>query len=136
MNGAEHRVVESRNWAPGRSVGPFRFGAEVLPIVADLGLKPCRFEVSCGAFFSTQCPAPTRASSSPGGRISEICCRDSLRYDGLELLGRGRDPVRLILGRGDDVADHATLGLTLRLRDGRTAIGICGPANAAFALDV
>ena len=141
MSNPVFQPVESWEWTPGRSVGPFLFGAEVLLIGAEFGFEPCTFCSSKGNLSFYACPNSRARVFHAEGRITGVCCQFSLRYEGQELLERDREYVRRILGREDDAAsvsaaDYATLGLTLWFEEGRTTSGTCGPAGDSMTLDV
>lgn len=126
--------VDSWEWRPGRSVGPFRFGSDANAVIERFGL--CKLEPDCpGAYWETyEIPGHESRISTEGGKISSINCWDRLSYKGFDLLTLTINEARAILGpeeQAESVGEGAmavyynSLGLTLWTSDGKIESATC-----------
>lgn len=127
--------VDSWMWIPGKSVGPFQFGAEARTVIHQFGLR--KLEPAClNAFWDTyEIPGLESRISTEQDRISSINCWDRLFYHKVDILTLNLDEVRFILGPEEEAESigetalmavyYRHLGLTLWTENGWVNSATC-----------
>jgi hypothetical protein len=128
--------VDSWDWMPGISVGPFQFGSDASAVIERLGLR--KREPDCsGAFWeSYEIPGHESGVTTEDNKISSVSCYEHLWYNSFDILNMNIYQARLILGleeksmphpyvEGTLVVYYDRLGLTLFIDNGRIKSATC-----------
>ncbi|WP_406697891.1 hypothetical protein V5E97_03465 [Singulisphaera sp. Ch08] len=127
--------VDSWEWIPGKSVGPFQFGAKARAVIARFALR--KLEPACpDADWDTyEIPGRESCLSTEDDRISSINCWDHLYYKDSDILTLSRDEARALLGPEEEseplgetslmAVYYHSLGLTLWIEDGWIKSATC-----------
>ena len=122
-------------WVPGKSIGPFTFGARAEPYIADYSLRKRRPDCSVADWETYEFPGFESLIVVEMGRLVELHCEDEVEYDDRDLIGMLSVDVRELFGKEDRKDEnvgfgHALyydeLGLTLFLENEVVSALSCG----------
>lgn len=102
--------IDSWEWVPGVSVGPFQFGSDAKAVIDRFSLRKLDRVSSVVYWENYEIPGHESDITVEDNKISSVNCWDSLKYKEFDILKLHLDEVRVILGpeEGAEIAYEGT----------------------------
>ena len=128
-------LVDSWQWVPGKSVGPFQFGSDANLVIEQFGLRKLEPDCSIADWNSYEIPGCESRISTEDNKISSVSCWDSLYYNERDILNMSLIEARALFGTEEGVKSigkdamvlfYDSMGLTLFFDGEWIESAICG----------
>ncbi|SIO41454.1 hypothetical protein SAMN05444166_4509 [Singulisphaera sp. GP187] len=133
--------VDSWEWIPGKSVGPFQLGAEANAVIDRFALRKLETAYPNADSDTYEIPGHESWISTEDDTISSINCWDRLDYKNADILTLSLDEARALLGPEEEseplgetalmAVYYHSLGLTLWIEDGWIKSATCEECSNA-----
>ncbi len=122
------------NWEPLVSIGPFRFGEPVAPVIEKYNLRKLERVSEVADWDTYEVPDGNTVIYVEDSSIDSVACYDNLFYQGKNLLGISLEEIHEILGKEDEFGkiigektpvEYESFGLQIWFRNGITVDATC-----------